>query len=39
MFPHVTSKVGIAVVITLARLVAYAVDNGQRPRRFVFLIS
>lgn len=39
MFLHyAVGEVGIAVVITLARLVAYAIDNDQRWRRFVFLI-
>lgn len=35
---HVAGEVGIAVIITLARLVAYAIDDGKRWRRFVFLI-
>jgi hypothetical protein len=38
LLPHVADEVGIAVVIILARLVAYAIDNDQRWRRFVFLI-
>ena len=38
MLPHVAGDVGIAAVITLARLVAYAIDNDQRWRRFVFLV-
>jgi hypothetical protein len=38
MLPHVAGDVGIAAVIILARLVAYAIDNDQRWRRFVFLI-
>jgi uncharacterized membrane protein YqjE len=38
MFPHVAGEVGITVVITLARLVAYAIDNDQRWHRFVFLV-
>jgi uncharacterized membrane protein YqjE len=28
----------IVFIITLARLVAYAIDNGERWRRFMFLV-
>jgi hypothetical protein len=28
----------VAFMITLARLVAYAIDNGERWRRFMFLV-
>ena len=38
MLPRVAGDVGIAAVITIARLVAYAIDNDQRWRRFVFLV-
>lgn len=38
LLPQVFGEAGIAVVVTLARLVAYAIDNHQRWYRFVFLI-
>jgi hypothetical protein len=38
LLPHIADEVGVAVVITLARLVAYAIDNTQRWRRFLLLI-
>ena len=38
MLPHIAGDVGIAAVITLARLVTYAIDNDQRWRRFIFLV-
>ena len=38
LLPRVFGEAGIAVVVTLARLVAYAIDNDQRWHRFVFLI-
>jgi uncharacterized membrane protein YqjE len=38
MLPRVAGDVSIAAVITLARLVAYAIDNDQRWHRFVFLV-
>jgi hypothetical protein len=36
MLPHVS--IGIATVVTVARLVAYTINDRDRWRRFLFLV-
>jgi hypothetical protein len=38
MFRHVSAEVGIATALAAARLVAYAINDHARWRRFLFLI-
>jgi hypothetical protein len=35
MFPHFTAEVGIATVVAGTRLIAYAIDDDKRWRRFL----
>ena len=38
MFPHFTAEVVIATVVGGARLIAYAIDDDKRWRRFLFIM-
>jgi hypothetical protein len=35
---HATAEIGVALVIAVTRLIAYAISDGDRWRRFLFLI-
>jgi hypothetical protein len=38
VFAHAWASVGIAAVFTVARLIAYAINDRERWRRFLFLV-
>lgn len=38
MFTHLAAEVGVAIIITVARLVAYVIDDHNRWRRFLVLV-
>ena len=38
MFHHAAGEIGAAIVIILARLIAYVIDDHNRYRRFLVLV-
>jgi hypothetical protein len=38
MLWHATAQIGVALVIAVARLIAYAINDDKRWRRFLFLV-
>jgi hypothetical protein len=38
VFAHAWASVGIAAAFTVARLIAYAINDRERWRRFLFLV-